>query len=139
MSMAGPGAIRGAAAAAALVLLVVTLPMLLSGDATFAPITLPFVVLAGLLGGVCGAIAGRLLDSGHTWRAAAAASSATAVAAVVGVMVLITDGQMTNDLPGSLTLIALLAGGATLIAAWQSWAMARRQNRRDHHTPGQAT
>ncbi|GAA2025985.1 hypothetical protein WDZ16_01350 [Pseudokineococcus marinus] len=130
MSMAGPGAIRGAVAAAALVLAVVTLPILLTSDPTFAPVTLPFVALASLLGAICGTIAGRLLDSGRTWRTAAAVSGATAMVAVVAVTVLISDGRLFTDLTGFLVLAALLAGGAVVVAVWQSWAMARRQDRR---------
>ncbi|WP_299037928.1 hypothetical protein [uncultured Pseudokineococcus sp.] len=131
MSMAGPGAVRGAATAAALVLAVVTLPVLLSGGADLAPLTLPFVVLAGLLGAGCGTLAGRLLDSGHTWRVAAAVSATAAVVAVVGVLGVLSGARLT----GMSVLGPVLGGGAALLAVWQSWAMARRQ---DAAHPGEA-
>lgn len=124
MSMAGPGAVRGAATAAALVFTVITLPVLLSGEANLAPLTLPFVLLAGLLGAGCGTIAGRLLDSGHTWRTAAAVSATAAVVTVAVVLGVLNGAQLT----GVLVLGLILGSGAALIAVWQSWSMARRQD-----------
>lgn len=129
MKMAWPGALRGAAAAVVLVLAVVTLPILLAGEATFAPLTLSFVVLAGLVGAVCGTIAGRLLDNGYTWRRAAVVSTAAALLAVAGVMAVFGGGRIGDNTSGVLVLGLVLGGGASAVAVWQSWAMARRQDR----------
>jgi len=129
VSIAGPGAVRGATAAAALVLAVVTLPVALSGEASFAWTALPFVALAGFFGAVCGTIAGRLLDNGYTWHRAAVISAAAASITVVGVLLVLTGGQITESTGGLLTVAALLGGGSIVVAVWQSWAMARRQDR----------
>ncbi|WP_299034984.1 hypothetical protein [uncultured Pseudokineococcus sp.] len=129
MSMSERGALRGALGGAAVIFAVVTLPILLTSDAAFAPPTLILAAYACLPGAACGALAGALLTRGRSWIVAAAASSAMAILAVIAALLLFTDGQLTNDVPGSLGLAGALCGAATLVAVWQSWAMARRRDR----------
>lgn len=125
MSLTERGLLRGALGGAAVIFAVVTLPILLGSDAELVPATLIFVAFACLPGAACGALAGALLKQGRSWLLAAAASSAMAVLAA---MLLLSDGQLTNDVPGSLGLAGALCGAATFVAVWQSWAMARRRD-----------
>ena len=117
------GALRGAAAGGALVLVVVTAPLLVWGstERAVAPLTLPVAVLGALLGGPCGALAGALLDAGRTWRAAALASGATALALLAGVLWLVSGTVSARP------LWVPLGAGALLLAAWQSRALERRR------------
>lgn len=128
MSMTERGALRGALGGAAVIFAVVTLPILLTSDAAFAASTLIFAAYACLPGAACGALAGALLTQGRSWIVAAAASSAMAVVAVIAAMLLFTDGQLTNNVPASIRLAGALCGAGTLVAVWQSWAMARRRD-----------
>jgi len=128
MSLTERGLLRGALGGAAVIFAVVTLPILLGSDAELVPATLIFVAFACLPGAACGALAGALLKQGRSWLLAAAASSAMAVLAVLAAMLLLSDGQLTNDVPGSLGLAGALCGAATFVAVWQSWAMARRRD-----------
>ncbi|MEJ5944728.1 hypothetical protein WDZ17_05400 [Pseudokineococcus basanitobsidens] len=90
-------------------------------------ITLGVAAVGALLGAVCGALAGHLVDEGRTWVQAAVASGTTAA-----VLVLVSCWLATGfELSWSFLLPATpLVLGSAAVATWQSWSLARRQDHR---------
>ncbi|MEJ5913465.1 hypothetical protein [Pseudokineococcus sp. 1T1Z-3] len=129
-SATAPGTLRGAAAGAALVLLVVTLPLLLDpAGRTAAPFSVLFAVPGALLGGVCGQVAGRLLDARRPWWQAALASSVLGLLLLLGVLLVLGALDPSRLLLAVGTIGWALGVGVVLLATWQSWSLARRRSR----------
>lgn len=124
MSAIQSGAIRGAIGGAAVVFAIVALPFLLDEDPVYR--VLIFVLLALAPGALCGAVAGWIIGYRRPWWQAAVVSSFLAVTAVIGLTVLLTDGQLRNDPTGSAVLMGVLCAGGAVVAVWQSWALSRR-------------
>lgn len=90
-------------------------------------ITLGVAAVGALLGAICGALAGHLVDEGRTWVQAAVASAATAAVLVLLSCWVATGFEVSWAF---LSPAAPLVIGSAAIATWQSWSLARRQDRR---------
>ncbi|WP_298806846.1 hypothetical protein [uncultured Pseudokineococcus sp.] len=125
MGAQGSGAVRGAVGGAAVVGLVVVPVLLEMPDLHLAAFLAVLAALGALLGSLRGAVAGHVVDHGGAWWRAAAVSGTAALVLVALVLPPLTDRSLVESWPIGLPV----AGGALVVAVWQSWVLARRQDR----------